>query len=68
MPGKLRGTELARRVQQKLPQIAGLFTSGYSDNAMLHGDVLDEGTEILNEPFNREDLARKLRQILQKRD
>jgi CheY-like chemotaxis protein len=63
-PGKSRSPELVRRAQQKLPKLAVLFTSGYTDNAMLHGEVLDHGTDILNKPYTREELARKLRQIL----
>lgn len=65
MPGKIRSPELVRRAQQKLPKLAVLFTSGYTDNAMLHGEALDHGTDILNKPYTREELARKLRQILQ---
>jgi PAS domain S-box-containing protein len=66
MPGKLRSTELARRAQQKLPHIAVFFTSGYPDNAILHGEVFDEGADILNKPYTREELARRLRQVLRK--
>jgi DNA-binding LytR/AlgR family response regulator len=66
MPGKLHSTELARRAQQRLPNIAILFTSGYTDNALQHHELLDEGAEILNKPYSREELARKLRQILRK--
>jgi hypothetical protein len=66
MPGKLQSSELGRKAQQRLPQIAVLFTSGYTDNAIVHGDRLDEGVDLLNKPYTREELARKLRQILQK--
>jgi CheY-like chemotaxis protein len=66
MPGKLQSTELARKAQQRIPGIAVLFTSGYTDNALMHGDHVDEGIEILNKPYSREELARKLRQILRK--
>ena len=41
---------------------------GYTDNAMLHRDLLDEGADILNKPYTREELARKLRQVLRKPD
>ena len=68
MPGKIRSTELARRAQQKLPHLAVLFTSGYTDNAMLHGDVLGHGADVLNKPYTREELARKLRQIMPEAD
>ncbi len=68
MPGKIPSTELARRAQQRLPHLAVLFTSGYTDNAMLHGDVLHHGAAVLNKPYTREELARKLRQIIPEGD
>jgi CheY-like chemotaxis protein len=68
VPGKLRSTELARIAQQKLPRIAVLFTSGYMDPAMLRGALLDEGTNVINKPYTREELASKLREILRKPD
>jgi CheY-like chemotaxis protein len=68
MPGKLRSTELARIAQQKLPRIAVLFTSGHTGPAMQRGALLDEGTNLINKPYTREELASKLRQILRKPD
>lgn len=68
MPGKIQSTELARRARNRLPRIAVLFTSGYTDNAIVHGNMLDEGSQILNKPYSREDLAHKLRHVLQKVD
>jgi CheY-like chemotaxis protein len=68
MPGRLRSVELARIAQRKLPRIAVLFTSGYTDPAMLRGALLDEGTNVINKPYTREEVANKLRQILRKPD
>ena len=68
MPGKLRSTELARIAQQKLPRIVVLFTSAYMENLMMQGGMLDKGIDILNKPYSHEELARKLRHILQKAD
>ncbi len=65
MPGPLRSTELAKKARDRLPNIAILFTSGYTDNAIVHGGRLDEGTHLLSKPYTREALARKLRQVLQ---
>jgi signal transduction histidine kinase/DNA-binding response OmpR family regulator len=64
MPGPLRSPELARRARARLPAIAVLFTSGYTDNAILHGGQLDPGIELLSKPYTREALARKLRHVL----
>ncbi len=64
MPGPLRSPELARKARERLPQIAVLFTSGYTDNAIVHGGRLDEGIELLSKPYTREALARKVRYVL----
>ena len=58
MPGKLQSTELARRARQRMPNIAILFTSGYTDHAIQHGGLLDDGAEILNKPYSRDELDR----------
>ena len=64
MPGPIRSPELARRAREKLPDVAVLFTSGYTDNAIVHGGMLDPGIELLSKPYTREAMARKLRQVL----
>jgi CheY-like chemotaxis protein len=64
MPGVLRSTELAKKVRDRFPKVAILFTSGYTDNAIVHGGRLDEGTHLLSKPYTREALARKIRQVL----
>ncbi|WP_304638648.1 ATP-binding protein [Pseudomonas sp.] len=61
MPGPLRSTELARRARLLQPTIAVLFTSGYSQDAIMHDGRLDEGVELLSKPYRRDDLARQLR-------
>ncbi|HEX8604099.1 MAG TPA: PAS domain-containing protein [Pseudoduganella sp.] len=67
MPGALRSPELARIAQQVLPDLAVLFTSGYPQDAIVHGGRLDAGLELLSKPYRREDLARKLRHVLNNR-
>jgi predicted ATPase/signal transduction histidine kinase/DNA-binding response OmpR family regulator len=67
MPGPLRSPELARRAAQRLPTLGILFTSGYTQNAIVHGGRLDEGIELLSKPYTREELGRKVRQILRHR-
>jgi CheY-like chemotaxis protein len=66
MPGTLRTPELARKAQQKIPGIAVLFTTGYAENAALHGGWLDGGINLITKPYARDQLGRKLRQILSK--
>ncbi|WP_460905856.1 response regulator [Paraburkholderia jirisanensis] len=64
MPGPLRSTELARKARERQPGIAVLFTSGYTDNAIVHAGRLDEGVELLSKPYTHEALARKIRHTL----
>ncbi len=64
MPGRLRSPELARMARQRLPGIAVLFTSGYTENSIVHGGRLDEGVELLSRPYTREALARRIRHVL----
>jgi PAS domain S-box-containing protein len=67
MPGTLRSPELARHAEKKFPGIAVLFTSGYTDNALMHGGRLEQGVNLLGKPYTRSDLARKVRQVLSRR-
>ncbi|BAN27211.1 response regulator [Caballeronia insecticola] len=64
MPGPLRSTELARKARERVPGIAVLFTSGYTDNAIVHAGRLDEGIDLLSKPYTHEALARKVRYVL----
>ncbi len=63
MPGSLRSPDLARKAKERLPNIAVLFTSGYTQNAIVHGGRLDPGVELLAKPYTREALARKIRHV-----
>ena len=67
MPGPLRSPELAQRAKALIPDIAVLFTSGYTQNAIVHGGRLDPGVELLSKPYRQEDLARRVRQVLGRR-
>ncbi len=64
MPGPLRSPQLAVKARQRIPDIAVLFTSGYTDNALVHGGRLDEGVDLLSKPYSRDALARKVRHVL----
>ncbi|WP_156414091.1 ATP-binding protein [Bordetella sp. N] len=64
MPGPLRSPELARKTRQRLPNVAVLFTSGYTENAFMRDGRLDEGIELLSKPYTREAMAQKIRHVL----
>ena len=64
MPGPLRSPDLARKARERLPALAVLFTSGYTENAIVHGGRLDAGVELLGKPYTRAALAQKIRHVL----
>ena len=68
MPGPLRSPDLARKAREAIPNLAVLFTSGYTENAIVHGGRLDPGVELLGKPYTRAALASKIRHVLANRD
>ncbi len=64
MPGPLRSPDLARQAKSMLPGLQVLFTSGYTQDAIVHGGRLDAGVELLSKPYRREDLAQRIRDLL----
>jgi YesN/AraC family two-component response regulator len=60
MPGGIDGRQLAEEVARRRPSVKILYTSGYSDNAMVDHDQLDPALLLLK-PYRKADLARMLR-------
>lgn len=68
MPGTLRSPEMVRKAVEKLPALKVLYTSGYTQNAIMHDGRLDPGVELLSKPYSRQQLALKIRRVLGKAD
>jgi signal transduction histidine kinase len=65
MPGSRNGRELAGEVTQRRPGVKVLYTSGYSQSAIIHNGRLDPGVLLLTKPYRRADLAQMIRIALE---
>ena len=61
---KMNGKELAERTRALIPDIHVLFISGYTENHIVHSGELEPDVVFLQKPFSAEDLAFKIRQVL----
>ena len=64
----ISGRELARRLLERRPHVRVLYTSGYTDDAIVHHGVIEPGVAFIQKPFTRVDLLRKVREVLDARE
>jgi CheY-like chemotaxis protein len=68
LPGGLLGTNLVQKLRERRPTLKVLMTSGFSETSILHRGILDGSMELLGKPYNVEDLARRIRVILDEKE
>jgi two-component system nitrogen regulation response regulator GlnG len=61
---RLGGRELAERIAGLRPSARVLYVSGYTADAAFRAEVLERTTAFLQKPFGPDDLARKVREVL----
>ena len=64
MPGGMNGRALAEAACALRPTLKVLYTSGYTENAIVHHGRLDPGVHLLAKPYRRGELALKIRAVL----
>jgi signal transduction histidine kinase len=64
MPGSMNGRQLADQALRRRPSLKVLFTSGYTENTVIHYGRLDAGVLLLAKPYRKADLARMIRSAL----
>lgn len=61
---EMNGRDLAKQVEALSPEMACLFMSGHSGDIIAHHGMLDEKVHFIQKPFSMQDLAAKVRQVL----
>jgi PAS domain S-box-containing protein len=64
MPG-MNGREIAEQLIKIHPETKVLYTSGYTEDVIVHHGIVDEGLNFIGKPYVLDALARKLRQVLE---
>jgi PAS domain S-box-containing protein len=66
LPNGMTGAQLAAQARSIRPSLKVLFTTGYARNAIVHHGRLDNGVHLIVKPFSFNDLAAKVRDVLDK--
>ncbi len=61
---EMNGGDLAETISAIYPEIKILFMSGYTANVIAHKGVLDDGVAFMQKPFSINELAEKIREVL----
>lgn len=63
---EMNGRKLVDLVKERRPNVPVIYTTGYTRNAIIHNGVLDTGVELIGKPFTLEELASRVREVLDK--
>ena len=63
---EISGKELADILSQKMQNLKILYTSGYTEDTVVHNGIVDEGVNFLHKPYSVKELSAKIRFILEK--
>jgi len=61
----INGRKLADEALRRKPGLKVLYTTGYTNNAIIHNGVLDPGVHLITKPFTLDQLAAKVRDVLE---
>jgi len=64
MPGGLNGVMLAREARRRRPKLKVLLTTGYAESSIERTDAGGAEFDVLSKPYNRQELTRKVRMVL----
>lgn len=64
MPGGMTGADLAREARQRWSRLRVMFTSGYTNTTLFDDGLLNPDDVVLTKPYRREELARRVREVL----
>ena len=64
LPGGMNGRQIADAASEIHPELKVLFTSGYSENAIVHQGRINSDVNFLSKPYRRSELAVKVREVL----
>jgi CheY-like chemotaxis protein len=64
LPGGMTGAQLAAQAKAIRPSLKVLFTTGYARNSIIHHGRLDKGVQLIVKPFSFNELAAKVRDVL----